>query len=235
MNQATLDRPSASARAAPPFTILVVDDNPGDTELILQALEEADLKAVGGELQIEVRATAEGALKALEAQPVDLILTADEQWLLTVNQTSNSVSLVRTATGEVASEVAVGERPSALALTPDEKHVLVSGTFCGDLTVLALDNGNLTKVRSLHLGFEPRGVAVAPDGALAYVALTSAHQVAVIDWQQGTVLERIPVGRWPRRMSRVKSTGMVTTNCTSPMRSRRSASASLTGGPSISK
>ncbi|HSE60629.1 MAG TPA: sigma-54 dependent transcriptional regulator [Nitrospiraceae bacterium] len=75
MNQATLDRPSASARAAPPFTILVVDDNPGDTELILQALEEADLKAVGGELQIEVRATAEGALKALEAQPVDLILT----------------------------------------------------------------------------------------------------------------------------------------------------------------
>lgn len=62
------------ARLAP-FTVLVVDDDPSDTELLLHALEAADLKAVGGELQLEVRATAEGALHALESQPIDLVLT----------------------------------------------------------------------------------------------------------------------------------------------------------------
>lgn len=58
-----------------PFTILVVEDDPSDTELILHAIEQADLKAIEGDLRLEVRATAEGALKVLNEQPVDLVLT----------------------------------------------------------------------------------------------------------------------------------------------------------------
>ena len=58
-----------------PFTILLVEDNPSDTELILHAIEEADLRAVGGEIDIQVRATAEGALRLLTERPVDLVLT----------------------------------------------------------------------------------------------------------------------------------------------------------------
>ena len=58
-----------------PFTILVVEDDPSDTELILHALERAELKAVEGDLEIEVRATAEGALKLLSERAVDLVLT----------------------------------------------------------------------------------------------------------------------------------------------------------------
>lgn len=135
-----------------------------------------------------------------DRSPVDLVLTADGQWLLTANQTANTVSLVRLATGAVAAEVPVGERPSALVLTPDEKHILISGTYAGDLTVLAVEDGSLSRVRSIRLGFEPRGVAVGPDG-LAYVALTTAHQVAVVDWQRGNVVERIAVGRWPRYLA----------------------------------
>src|SRR5438132_1222281 len=37
----------------------------------------------------------------VDRSPVDLVLTPDEKWLLTANQTSASVSLVRVATGEV--------------------------------------------------------------------------------------------------------------------------------------
>ena len=66
-----VDRSSRTA----PFTILVVEDDPSDTELMLHALEEAELKAVGGELRLEVRATAEGALQALATQPIDLVIT----------------------------------------------------------------------------------------------------------------------------------------------------------------
>ncbi|MFO0775633.1 MAG: sigma-54 dependent transcriptional regulator [Nitrospiraceae bacterium] len=67
--------PNKPARRVTPFTILVVEDDPSDTELMLHALEQADLKSVGGELQLEVRATAEGALRVLESQAVDLIIT----------------------------------------------------------------------------------------------------------------------------------------------------------------
>ncbi len=71
--------PAAQTAARPvraaPFTILVVDDDPSDTELMLHALEEADLKTVGGELRLEVRATAEGALQALATQPIDVVIT----------------------------------------------------------------------------------------------------------------------------------------------------------------
>jgi YVTN family beta-propeller protein len=132
---------------------------------------------------------------------VDLVLTADEEWLLTANQTADTVSLIRTATGEVVAEVPCGRRPSALALTPDGHRVLVTGTFSGELTVLALGDGKLTHVGSVRLGFEPRGVAVSPDGKLAYVALTTAHQVAVVDLAKLEVLDRIGVGRWPRYLA----------------------------------
>ena len=50
---------------------------------------------------------------ARDRSPVDLVLTPDEQWLLTANQTADSVSLIKVATGEVAAEAPCGRRPSA--------------------------------------------------------------------------------------------------------------------------
>ncbi|MGH7255979.1 MAG: sigma-54-dependent transcriptional regulator [Nitrospirales bacterium] len=57
------------------FAVLVVEDDPSDTELLLHAIEKAELKAGEGDLHFEVRATAEGAVKVLAEQPVDLVLT----------------------------------------------------------------------------------------------------------------------------------------------------------------
>lgn len=58
-----------------PFTILIVEDDAGDAEIMLKAVEQADLRAIGGDIWIEVRATAEGALKLLSERPVDLVLS----------------------------------------------------------------------------------------------------------------------------------------------------------------
>jgi DNA-binding NtrC family response regulator len=63
------------AHGRAPFTILIVEDNASDTENMLQAIEQADLKAVEGEVRLEVRASAEGALKVLNDQPIDLVIT----------------------------------------------------------------------------------------------------------------------------------------------------------------
>ena len=136
-----------------------------------------------------------------DRSPVDVVLTADGKSLLTANQSSGTVSLVKLESGEVAAEVPCGKRPSAIALTPDDKHVLVTATFSGELHIFDLEQGKLKPAGKLHLGFEPRGIAVSPDGKLAYVALTTANAVAVVDVANLSVLDRIAVGAWPRYLA----------------------------------
>jgi DNA-binding beta-propeller fold protein YncE len=140
-----------------------------------------------------------------DRSPVDLVLTRDGRWLLTCNQTSGTVSLIETATGKIAAEVPCGEKAAALCLTPKEDRVLVGATWSGELAVLSLKDGKLATESRIRLGyFEPRGVAASPDGKLAYVALTTAHQVAVVDLEKKEVVGRIDAGRWPRYLALTK-------------------------------
>lgn len=136
-----------------------------------------------------------------DPSPVDLVLTPDGTRLLTANQGSDSVSLVRLSDGAILAEASCGHRPSAVAISPDGAKVLVSGTYSGELTVLSLAGDKLSAEFTLDLGYEPRGVAVSPDGRTAYVALSAAHEVAVIDLEKHAVAERITVGRWPRSLA----------------------------------
>ena len=69
------DMRATRTKSKAPFTILIVEDNATDVELMLHALESADLKPLGGDFEMEVRAKAEGALQLLEERAVDLVLT----------------------------------------------------------------------------------------------------------------------------------------------------------------
>jgi len=69
------DMRATKTKSKAPFTILIVEDNATDVELMLHALESADLKPLGGDFDMEVRATAEGALQLLGERAVDLVLT----------------------------------------------------------------------------------------------------------------------------------------------------------------
>jgi DNA-binding beta-propeller fold protein YncE len=148
----------------------------------------------------ELRARAAPAAD-VDRSPVDLVLTPDEKWLLTANQTAGSVSLVRLADAQVVAEVPCGQRPVAITLTPDSNRVLVTSSHSGELTILAREGERLTRTGSIALGFEPHGVAVSPDGRLAYVALKAAGSVAVVDLSRGEVAARIAVGSWPRYLA----------------------------------
>jgi len=74
-NSGVLAAKTTQKQSKIPFTILVVEDNPTDIELMLHALEEAELKPLGGNFEMEVRANAEGALELLGERSVDLVLT----------------------------------------------------------------------------------------------------------------------------------------------------------------
>ena len=132
---------------------------------------------------------------------MDLVVAADGSWLATANQTSDSVSLVRVSDGRVLDEVRVGRRPVMIARCPDGQTLLVSSSDSGELTFLRAAGAGLQQLATVRVGFQPHGIAIAPDGTFAYVALTAAAQVAVVDLASRRVVDHIDVGRWPRYLA----------------------------------
>lgn len=133
--------------------------------------------------------------------PVDLVLGPGEEWLATVNQTADTVSLVRKCDGVVLDETKVGHHPTGIALAPDGTTLLVSGHYSGDVTVLSVLGNKLKKTAEVDIGYQPHGIAIASDGKTAYVACTANSQVAVLDLDKRQVAARIDVGRWPRHVA----------------------------------
>ncbi len=133
--------------------------------------------------------------------PVDLALAPDASWLATANQTSHTVSLVRTADGAVLDEVGVGRRPAAIARTADGGGVLVSCSYGGEVLRLDVKDDALHEVWRTKVGFEPYGIAASPDGKFIYAALFSGGRVAVLNAADGQVVDAIHVGRQPRYLA----------------------------------
>lgn len=140
-------------------------------------------------------------LAEVDRSPADVVLTPDEKLLLTANQTSGTISLVRFADGKVLAELPCGRKPAALALSPDGRRAYVSSNYSGELFTFDLDGESLKPAGRLHLGFEPRGLAISPDGSLAYVALSTAHEIAVVDLAKLESSARIKCGKWPRYLA----------------------------------
>lgn len=133
--------------------------------------------------------------------PVDVVLSADEEWLFTANQGTSTVSMVKVSSGEVALELPCARRPTALAYVPDSRLVLVVGSYGGEVTVFSHEGDKLAKSGSIPVSFEPFGIAVSPDGKTAYVSQSSGSAVAVIDVAARKVSATIPVGPWPRSLA----------------------------------
>lgn len=138
--------------------------------------------------------------ESLDRSPIDLALSADGSLLATANCTSGSVSLVSLDDRRVLGELSVGGGPQALAFLPDGR-LLVTVRDPGLLLVLECSGDRLTELARIEIGFQPYGVAAAPDGKTAYVACFASGDVAVADLASNTVQQRIAVGRWPRYLA----------------------------------
>lgn len=136
-----------------------------------------------------------------DRSPVDLVLSPDDKWLVTANQTSDSLSLVDVAAGTVVHELAVGRRPTGLALAGGGFQVAVTCRDSGEVVVVDAVEGRLRAARTIPLGGQPWGLACDAAGRRAYVALAGLGEVAVLDLATDAVLRRIPVGPWPRHVA----------------------------------
>ena len=86
-----------------------------------------------------------------------------------------------------------------LKFTPDGKGVLISGLGArqGDSSLVVIDAATHKEVKQLNLGGGAAGILMAPDGSRAYVAVSSADKIAVVDLKTLEVTGQVDAGKQP--------------------------------------
>jgi YVTN family beta-propeller protein len=89
----------------------------------------------------------------------------------------------------------VGANPMGIAITPDNRFILVANGKTASVSVL--DAFTLQPLAQVPVGVSPFHIAVRPDGTKAYVTCRSSNSVYVINLQTMATGAIIPVGNNP--------------------------------------
>jgi YVTN family beta-propeller protein len=92
----------------------------------------------------------------------------------------------------------VGMVPKYVAVTPDNRYVLVTNWCSFDLSVI--DRATFKEVRRIHLGTDPRGIAVNKASSVAYIAVMGSTEVARLDLRTFALSWYRGVGLSPRHV-----------------------------------
>jgi YVTN family beta-propeller protein len=115
-------------------------------------------------------------------------------WVLTVGASTNVV--LDAETMETLHTEPTGTEPVQAAFGPASgRYGLV--THLKEPFVLVLDRETGREAQRIDVGGFQGNVSFTPDGATAFVTVTSKNDVAVIDMQELAVVARIPAGREP--------------------------------------
>ena len=110
---------------------------------------------------------------------------------------------------DVASKKAMETLPiplkgaNRLKFTPDGRRVLISGlgARAGDSSLVVIDASTRKEVKQLKLGGGSAGILIDPDGSRAYVAVSTADKIAVVDLKTLEVIGQINTGKQPDGMA----------------------------------
>jgi YVTN family beta-propeller protein len=127
-------------------------------------------------------------------------ISPDGKELWAANAHDATVTIV-----DVAAKKAIQTLPipvkgaNRLKFTPDGERVLISalGARAADTSLVILDASTRKEVKQLNLGGGAAGILIAPDGSRAYVAVSSADKIAVIDLKTLEVIGQINAGKQP--------------------------------------
>lgn len=102
-------------------------------------------------------------------------------------------------TKKIDQVIHVGAVPKFMALTPDQKSLLVSNWCSWALSVV--DTAQAKEIKRIDLyGRYPRGVVASPDSKTAYVAMMGSNQVVSVDLATSDVTVFAQTGAGPRHI-----------------------------------
>ena len=105
---------------------------------------------------------------------------------------------ISTETFQVENVIKVGSVPKYLAISKDEKWMVVSNWSSGNISIV--DLAAETEVKKVDVGLHPRGVAISSDSKMVYVTVMGSTKIASVDLQNYTVNYIEQIGKSPRHV-----------------------------------
>jgi YVTN family beta-propeller protein len=114
-----------------------------------------------------------------------IALPADNKLVWSVNPDDDSVSVIRTDTNRVITNIGVGDEPQSVALDPDNQYAYIANAAAGTVTAIGIENPDPNHFearikRSFITGAEPWNIVVSPDGQRIFVANSGQDTITVI-------------------------------------------------------
>jgi len=141
---------------------------------------------------------------ATPSRSTTIALTSDDRRVVAVNRETQSLSVIEVRdqngldTAKLLAEVAVGNEPRFVALSPDDQEAYVTNALDGTVAVVALLGSDAFRVvAQIPVDTEPRGLAITPNGTRLLVANHTAGTVSIIDPIARSVIGTVPVGGNP--------------------------------------
>ncbi len=118
----------------------------------------------------------------------------------TVNPDANTVSVFEAATNARLAEVAVGTQPVSVAIAPDGRAWVVNKKSA-TLSVIHPDTFAVVATLAMARASQPHGLAFAPDGSAAFLALEGTGHLLELHPSSGEVTASLAAGQDIRHLS----------------------------------
>ena len=105
---------------------------------------------------------------------------------------------INTENHSIESVIKVGSVPKFLAISEDEKLLIVSNWSSGDVSLVDVEAEK--EIKRIKIGAHPRGVDISKDKRKAYVTVMGSTRIAVIDLQSYEVNYISGIGKSPRHL-----------------------------------
>jgi YVTN family beta-propeller protein len=105
---------------------------------------------------------------------------------------------INTKTFVIENAVKVGAVPKFLAISKDEKLMIVSNWSSSDISII--DMTSEKEVKKVDVGAHPRGVAISSDSKKAYITVMGSTKIAIVDLVTYEVSYITGIGSSPRHL-----------------------------------
>lgn len=106
---------------------------------------------------------------------------------------------INTETFGIEQVVQAGAVPKYVAVSPDDRYVIVSNWCSWDVNII--DSATNKVAKSVYIGRYPRGIVVSPDSGRAYIAAMGTYDIAVLDLRDFSLSWFREIGRSPRHLN----------------------------------
>ncbi|MEO6339940.1 MAG: cytochrome D1 domain-containing protein [Caulobacteraceae bacterium] len=190
---------SEQAAAPAPYRVYVTNETSGTVTVIDEPTHTVAATITLGKRPRGMQASEDGRqlFVALTGSPI-APPGVDEDTLPPPDKSADGIGIVNTPSLMLAKVLKGANNPEQLALVKGGK-LYAPDEDTGALTIIEASTGAI--LGNVPVGKEPEGVAVSPDGAIAYVTAEGDNALVAIDLKTNMVIKRIPVGTRPRSIA----------------------------------